>query len=140
MTIKMRMTLMKNSNLIQIDLDLVCIVAIAVGISLLLHSASMKSSWLFKCFQPASMCVDVFKYMCYVSMHFNVLMCVQCFFQCVLMCFSEVLLPFFKVGVVSHLGSGVGEAHDSITVHYCVPVNYDRNNDSNDKETGKCQY
>ena len=64
-----------------LKVDLVCIVAIAVGISLLLHSASMKSSWLFKCFQPVSMSVDVFKYMCYVSMHFNVLMCVQCFFN-----------------------------------------------------------
>ena len=108
---------MKNSNLIQIALYLVCIVAIAVGISLLLHSASMKSSWLFKCFQPVSMCVDV---LCFNAFQcFNVC---SMFFQCVLMCFSEVLLPFFKVGVVSHLGSGVGEAHDSITVHYCVPV------------------
>ena len=101
MTIKMRMTLMKNSNLIQIDLDLVCIVAIAVGISLLLHSASMKSSWLFKCFQPVSMSVDVFKYMCYVSMHFNVLMCVQCFFN-VFWCVSVKSSCHFSKSVLSH--------------------------------------
>ena len=60
------------------NVDLVCIVAIAVGISLLLHSASMKSSWCismrFNVFQCVSMCFDVFQ--C-VSTCFDVFQCVS---------------------------------------------------------------
>ena len=101
-----------------LKVDLVCIVAIAVGISLLLHSASMKSSWCI------SMCFTLFHF---VSICFNVF---QCCFNVVSTCF-DVLQCFsmnsswhiskLDQSAFSHLGSGVGVAHDSITVHYCVP-------------------
>ena len=101
-----------------LKVDLVCIVAIAVGISLLLHSASMKSSWCISmCFNFSQ---SVSRLCQCVSMYFNV---VSICFD-VLQCFSlnsSWHISKLDQSAFSHLGSGVGVAHDSITVHYCVP-------------------